>query len=231
MHTTLTTLCYLERDDKYLMLHRVKKQADVNQGKWIGVGGKLEQGESPEECLIREVREETGFTLTGFRYRGLITFIYADKEPEYIFTYTSKEFCIPETAADENAESSREDAVCKSNMTNKSNAADKSKAADKSNVTGRTHSADDATALQMEKTGTEGDCLPVPECDEGIFAWVEKEKILTDLELWEGDRYMLNYLLKDRKEPFSLKLCYDSNDRLIDARETGIFVDAYFPQW
>ena len=72
----LTTLCYIEKDDAMLMLHRVKKDHDVNKGKWIGVGGKFEAGESPDDCLLREVREETGLTLTHWRYRGIITFCY-----------------------------------------------------------------------------------------------------------------------------------------------------------
>ena len=70
-----TTLCYLRRGGDYLMLHRVKKQNDLNQDKWIGVGGKFEEGESPEDCLLREVQEETGLTLTDYRYRGLVTFV------------------------------------------------------------------------------------------------------------------------------------------------------------
>ena len=70
-----TTLCYLEREDAYLMLHRVKKQDDYNHDKWVGVGGKFERFESPEDCLLREVREETGLTLTRWRCRGLLTFI------------------------------------------------------------------------------------------------------------------------------------------------------------
>ena len=74
------------------MLHRTKKENDVNKGKWIGVGGKFEAGEAPEECLLREVMEETGLELTSYRYRGLLSFIYADKEPEYIFTYTADGF-------------------------------------------------------------------------------------------------------------------------------------------
>ena len=70
------TLCYLENDrGEYLMLHRVKKKHDVNQDKWIGVGGKFEENESPDECLIREVREETGLTLTDYRLRGIVTFV------------------------------------------------------------------------------------------------------------------------------------------------------------
>ena len=66
----LTTLCYIENADSYLMLHRIKKKADVNKDKWIGIGGKFEKGESPEDCLLREAREETGLTLTDYRLRG-----------------------------------------------------------------------------------------------------------------------------------------------------------------
>ena len=71
----LTTLCYIEKDESYLMLHRVKKKNDENQDKWIGVGGKFKPGETPEECLLREVREETGLTLTDYRFRGIVTFL------------------------------------------------------------------------------------------------------------------------------------------------------------
>ena len=69
----LTTLCYIEKDNKYLMLHRIKKENDINHDKWIGVGGKFEWGESPEECMLREVREETGYTLTSWQYMSLFT--------------------------------------------------------------------------------------------------------------------------------------------------------------
>ncbi len=69
----LSTLCYIEQDGRYLMLHRTVKKNDVNKDKWIGVGGHFEQDESPEECLLREVWEETGYTLTSYRYRGLVT--------------------------------------------------------------------------------------------------------------------------------------------------------------
>ena len=71
----MTTLCYIEKDNNYLMLHRTKKENDINNGKWIGVGGHAEGCETPEECLLREVKEETGLTLTAYRFRGLITFI------------------------------------------------------------------------------------------------------------------------------------------------------------
>lgn len=84
-----TTLCYLEQDGQYLMLHRVKKSHDVNHGKWIGVGGKFEFQESPEDCLLREVREETGLTLKSWRYRGIVTFVYNDDEAEYMHLFTA----------------------------------------------------------------------------------------------------------------------------------------------
>lgn len=84
-----TTLCYLEQQEQYLMLHRIKKKEDINKGKWIGVGGHVEPGESPEDCLLREVYEETGLTLTEYRFRGLLTFLYNDNEAEYICLYTA----------------------------------------------------------------------------------------------------------------------------------------------
>ena len=96
----ITTLCYIEQDEKYLMLHRVRKQNDCNRDKWIGVGGHLEAGESPEDCLLREVREETGLTLTGFRFRGLITFLL-DGLQEYMCLYTADAFAGELTDCDE----------------------------------------------------------------------------------------------------------------------------------
>ena len=84
-----TTLCYTQRGEDYLMLHRIKKQNDLNQDKWIGVGGKFEDKESPEDCLLREVREETGLTLTSYRYRGIVTFV-SDRWPtEYMHLFTA----------------------------------------------------------------------------------------------------------------------------------------------
>ena len=87
----LTTLCYLEQGGKYLMMHRVKKEKDGNRDKWIGIGGHFEKGESPEECLIREVKEETGLILTRYRFRGLVTFSSGDWE-EYMCLYTADGF-------------------------------------------------------------------------------------------------------------------------------------------
>ena len=88
----LTTLCYIEKDDKYLMLHRVKKENDLNHDKWVGVGGKFEPDETPEECMLREVREETGLTLTRYRFRAILTFLSDEWETEYIHLYTASEF-------------------------------------------------------------------------------------------------------------------------------------------
>ena len=84
-----TTLCYLERGRDYLMLHRVKKEVDENKDKWIGIGGKFEEGESPEDCLLREVREETGLTLTSWRYRGIVTFVSDEWGTEYMHLFTA----------------------------------------------------------------------------------------------------------------------------------------------
>ena len=87
-----STLCYLERGDAYLMLHRVKKEHDANRDKWIGIGGKFEDKESPEDCLLRECREETGLTLTDYRYRGLGTFVNTEWPTEYMHLFTADRF-------------------------------------------------------------------------------------------------------------------------------------------
>ncbi len=92
MKQQMTTLCYIEKDNSYLMLHRVKKENDLNKDKWIGVGGKFEEGETPEECLFREVKEETGLTLTSYCLRGVITFVSDEWGSEYMFLYTADGF-------------------------------------------------------------------------------------------------------------------------------------------
>ena len=87
-----TTLCYIEQGDRYLMLHRVKKHQDPNASKWIGVGGKFEANESPDECLLREVKEETGLTLTRWRCRGIVTFVSDEWPSEYMHLFTADGF-------------------------------------------------------------------------------------------------------------------------------------------
>ena len=87
-----TTLCYIRRGGDTLLLHRVKKENDENRDKWVGIGGKFEEGESPEDCLLREVREETGLTLEAWRYRGIVTFVSDEWGTEYMHLFTSDAF-------------------------------------------------------------------------------------------------------------------------------------------
>lgn len=88
----LTTICYIEKDEKYLMLHRTKKENDQSHDKWLGVGGKFEENESPDECVVREVKEETGLTLLSYKLRGVMTFVSDIWETEYMFIYTADRF-------------------------------------------------------------------------------------------------------------------------------------------
>ena len=87
-----TTLCYIEKENKYLMLHRTSKKKDGNKDKWIGVGGHFEKGESPEDCLLREVKEETGLELTSYQFRGIVTFISDEWPDEYMCLYTADRY-------------------------------------------------------------------------------------------------------------------------------------------
>jgi len=96
-----TTLCYLERDSQYLMLHRVKKESDLNHGKWVGVGGKFERDESPDECARREILEETGLTGGSLLYRGVVTFVSDQYETEYMHLFTGTNFTGPLKDCDE----------------------------------------------------------------------------------------------------------------------------------
>ena len=145
MDFQLTTLCYIEWDGKYLMLHRTKKKNDLNRDLWLGIGGHFEQGESPEECVLREVREESGLTLKDYRLRGVVTFSDG-KVYEYMFLFYASEY--------------------------------------------------------------EGELI---ECDEGELVWVEKEKIINELPIWEGDRIFLR-LMEGNRPFFSLKLTYNGRN-------------------
>ena len=87
-----STLCYIEKDGKYLMLHRIKKENDVNRDKWIGIGGKFEDGESPEECMLREAKEETGLDIDRDSFRAIVTFVSDIYETEYMHLFTADGF-------------------------------------------------------------------------------------------------------------------------------------------
>ena len=87
-----STLCYIEKDGKYLMLHRIKKENDVNRDKWIGIGGKFEDGESPEECMLREAKEETGLDVDRYSFRAIVTFVSDIYETEYMHLFTADGF-------------------------------------------------------------------------------------------------------------------------------------------
>ena len=87
-----TSLVHLERDGKYLMLHRVKRERDENRDKWVGIGGKFEPGESPEDCAVREVFEETGLTMRSWSYRGIVTFVSDEWGTEYMHLFHSTDF-------------------------------------------------------------------------------------------------------------------------------------------
>lgn len=88
----ITTLCYLRKNNEFLMLHRTKKKQDVNAGKWIGVGGKLEAGETPYQAMIREIEEETGYLPEQCEFRGIVVFCYNDNPPEKMYLYTCDRF-------------------------------------------------------------------------------------------------------------------------------------------
>ena len=96
MRSPLTTLCYIEYEDSYLMMHRIRKKQDMNQDKWIGIGGHFEKGESPEDCLKRETLEETGLQLQKVCFRGIVTFVSDQWDTEYMCLYTAE---FPENAA------------------------------------------------------------------------------------------------------------------------------------
>lgn len=96
-----SSLCYITRGEDVLLLHRVKKENDLNHDKWIGLGGKFLENESPEECMLREVREETGLTLISWRYRGIVTFVSDRYEGEYMHLFTADGFTGEMTDCDE----------------------------------------------------------------------------------------------------------------------------------
>ena len=140
-----TTLCYIEKAGKYLMLHRTKKENDENHDKWVGIGGKFEAGETPFDCVRREIKEETGLIAEKLCYRGIVTFVSDIYGTEYMHLFTCPQFS--------------------------------------------------------------GSLLEV--CDEGVFEWIEIEKV-KNLPIWEGDKIFFE-LIKTKNPFFSLKLIYKSD--------------------
>lgn len=203
MRSPLTTLCYVEQDGKYLMLHRIKKKKDVNKDKWIGIGGHFEENESPEQCLLREAYEETGLRLTSWKFRGIVTFAAEGWPTEYMCLYTADGFergtgkpssceaaCIPEGAG--------------SCLT----------------PTEAEHGADSKSPSSPDDTA----CGEEFVCNEGQLEWVPKEE-LTKLNLWEGDKIFLKLLAEDAPF-FSLKLTYRGDTLTgawLDGKEMELF--------
>ena len=195
----LTTLCYIEHKGHLLLLHRTSKADDINEGKWIGVGGKFADRESPEECLLREVKEETGYTLTSWRFRGIVTFLQEGYETEYMCLYTADDFLVPA-----GGEFEAEDAAGEF-------------AAEAVPAGGRLFS-EIPVDLHPGFVGEKATDWPVPYCSEGDLAWIEKERI-RELPMWEGDRIFFDLIEKDSPF-FSLRLEY-SGDSLIGVSLDG----------
>ena len=186
----LSTLCYIEKENKYLMLHRVKKEADANKDKWIGVGGKFEDGESPEECVLREVKEETGLTLTKYRFRGIVTFVSDKWDTEYMHLFTATEY-------------EGEDVFGEWDSYNN--------LAKNKNEFENNPKISDGTVCDDRQT------KQAYVCDEGELVWVQKSEI-PNLHIWEGDKVFLQ-LLEEREEFFSLKLRY-KGEKLVEVKIT-----------
>ncbi len=166
-----TTLCYIERDGCYLMLYRNKKKNDPNAGKWVGIGGKFEPGETAEECVLREVREETGFILTSYKFLGVVEFRNDAWEDEDMYLYLADGF-----------------------------------------MTAGSGEKKKGDAGEPAATGEASHVLPIPPCSEGDLKWIPKSEIL-DLNLWEGDRYFLEPMLRGERD-LNMRLTY-SGDELI----------------
>lgn len=180
------------------MLHRTKKEHDQSHDKWLGVGGKFEDGESPEECMLREVYEETGLTLTEYDFRGIVTFVSDEWETEYMHLFTA-ELSEARPAIDGDAEELPEAGSAIDGD------AEESEVKQNLSSAGKSMHGNGAVAGKTK--------MKLRDCDEGVLEWVPKEKVC-GLNLWEGDRLFLNRLGGD-KEFFSLKLVYEG-DRLTD---------------
>ncbi len=180
----MTTLCYIEYNGCYLMLRRDRKEHDLNEGKWIGTGGHFLPGESPDECLVREVREETGFSLSGLRFRGIVTFRYGDVT-EYMHLFTA----APDLSTGAPVAQSSADAGMPQGCAGLSTQERSSEVPDR--------------GIPMP---------PLPACSEGTLAWIPKEEV-PSLPVWKGDRIFLRLLAEDTP-CFLLTLEYDEDGAL-----------------
>ena len=176
-----TTLVHLIKDGCVLMMHRISKEHDINHGKWIGVGGKFEKGETPEECMRREVREETGLQIDSYRYCGIVTFVSDDDETEYMHLFTVMGF---------------HDRKGNYVHDGKSWAAYvRAAGSEASDRDGDRKAQNESTIVELKK------------CDEGQLEWLPKEE-LTRIPHWAGDRIFLPLILDAAVPFFSMKLVY-----------------------
>lgn len=166
-----TTLCYLEHNDRYLMMLRDKKEHDQSEGKWLGIGGKFLEGESPEECLRREVMEETGFTLDSLHFHGVVHFLSDVWDDEDMYLYTSREFSWSDVSC--SAFSYGEFSPIERQVLKKASGDDHLEGSSFSSLT---HEP------------------PTPQCNEGTLSWIPKSQVLS-LNLWEGDHLFLERLI------------------------------------
>ena len=192
-----STLCYLCRGDEVLMMHRTRKKNDMNHDKWIAVGGRFEPGEGPEECAMREVKEETGLTMVSPRYRGVVTFINDQYEMNTeLLQYNLRTHIA--TIVDRTTIVSDSNTIVTTNGWYNT-------------------SADDATLYQRSLiTAKDGKTLEgeMTDCDEGELVWLPKAQI-NDLPMWEGDR-VFHRLLAEGAPFFNLELVY-SGEKLLSA--------------
>ena len=208
-----TTLCYIEKGECYLMLYRNKKVNDPNAGKWVGIGGKFEPGETPEECLLREIREETGIIPVNFTFKGIIEFRNDAYEDEDMYLFKAQ---MTETGSLTDGTRSTGDASPTDKGTQAENAlpADDTSSADKD--TSEDHAQN--ICLKYLLPGTKEPVYGFKtgiDCPEGETAWVRKCDILK-LKLWAGDRCFLEPLIAGR-EHISMRLTY-SKDMLVECK-------------
>ena len=203
----LTTLCYIEHEDHVLLLHRTRKEDDINEGKWIGVGGKFLDRESPEDCLLREVREETGYGLSSWRFRGIITFLQDGYETEYMCLYTADDFLVPSDGEFVGVASEKETITDAEATGSAGGASGESRLFSHIPV-----------ALHPGFRGKKASEWPLPDCSEGELAWIARDE-MSELPMWEGDRVFLGLIEEDRPF-FSLRLEY-SGEELVSIRLDG----------